>query len=66
MEAAAKENQRFERVEVPRDEALSMFQENKFKVCGRHDGKTSMLLLLSCQKGPVTPPSTCVGCWGAG
>lgn len=32
MEAATKENQRFERVEVLRDEALSMFQENKFKV----------------------------------
>lgn len=27
-----KANQRFERVAVSRDEALSMFQENKFKV----------------------------------
>lgn len=27
-----KENQRFERVVVSRDEALGMFQENKFKV----------------------------------
>ena len=27
------QNQRFERVEVSREEALSMFQENKFKVC---------------------------------
>lgn len=26
------QNQRFERVEVSREEALSMFQENKFKV----------------------------------
>ena len=26
------QNQRFERVEVTREEALSMFQENKFKV----------------------------------
>ncbi len=25
------QNQRFERVEVSREEALSMFQENKFK-----------------------------------
>ncbi|KAL6760107.1 hypothetical protein V8C86DRAFT_2561020 [Haematococcus lacustris] len=32
MEAAAKEGQRFERVVVSRDEALAMFQENKFKV----------------------------------
>ncbi|GFH32199.1 threonyl-tRNA synthetase, partial [Haematococcus lacustris] len=31
MEAAAKEGQRFERVVVSRDEALAMFQENKFK-----------------------------------
>lgn len=27
-----KENQRFERIEVSRDEALGMFTENKFKV----------------------------------
>lgn len=32
IEAVAKEAQRFERVVVTRDEALSMFQENKFKI----------------------------------
>ncbi len=32
IEAIAKENQRFQRVVVSRDEALAMFQENKFKV----------------------------------
>lgn len=32
MEAAVKEGQRFQRVVVSRDEALSMFTENKFKV----------------------------------
>lgn len=32
VEAAGKENQKFERVVVSRDEALTMFQENKFKV----------------------------------
>lgn len=32
IETAVKENQRFERVVVSREEALSMFQENKFKV----------------------------------
>ena len=31
MEAIAKEGQPFQRVEVSRDEALSMFQENPFK-----------------------------------
>lgn len=29
---AVKEKQSFERIEVSRDEALSMFEENKFKV----------------------------------
>ena len=33
IEGAIKENQRFERVVVNRAEALSMFTENKFKVC---------------------------------
>jgi threonyl-tRNA synthetase len=32
METAVKEKQEFQRVEVSRDEALDMFQENKFKV----------------------------------
>ncbi len=32
IDQAIKENQRFERVVVSRDEALEMFQENKFKV----------------------------------
>ena len=32
IEQSIKENQRFERVVVTRDEALSMFEENKFKV----------------------------------
>ncbi len=32
LEAICKENQRFERIVVSRDEALAMFQENKFKV----------------------------------
>jgi threonyl-tRNA synthetase len=32
VEAASKESQRFERLVVSRDEALAMFQENKFKV----------------------------------
>ena len=43
VEGAIKENQRFERIVVNREEALSMFTENKFKVgcllvclcCGR-------------------------------
>jgi hypothetical protein len=34
IEAVCKEGQRFERIVVTRDEALSMFQENKFKVTG--------------------------------
>jgi threonyl-tRNA synthetase len=34
IEAVCKEGQRFERIVVSRDEALSMFQENKFKVGG--------------------------------
>ena len=38
-EAAIKENQRFERVVVSRDEALSMFQENKFKARRRLRGE---------------------------
>ena len=33
IDAAAKEGFKFERVVVSRDEALSMFAENKFKVC---------------------------------
>lgn len=37
VEQATKESQRFERVEVTRDEALAMFEENKFKVCAFHD-----------------------------
>jgi threonyl-tRNA synthetase len=32
LEAISKEAQRFERVVVSRDEALGMFQENKFKI----------------------------------
>jgi threonyl-tRNA synthetase len=32
IESIVKEGQRFERVVVTRDEALAMFQENKFKV----------------------------------
>ncbi|PSC73319.1 threonine-tRNA mitochondrial [Micractinium conductrix] len=32
MQQAVKEKQNFERIEVSREEALSMFQENKFKV----------------------------------
>jgi len=32
MEAAVKEGQRFQRVVVSREEALTMFTENKFKV----------------------------------
>ena len=32
-EAIAKEGQPFQRVEVSREEALEMFEENKFKVC---------------------------------
>ena len=35
-----KSNQRFERVAVSRDEALSMFQENKFKVRPAAPGST--------------------------
>lgn len=33
IESSIKENQRFERVVVTREEALAMFEENKFKVC---------------------------------
>jgi threonyl-tRNA synthetase len=32
VEASIKENQKFERIVVSREEALAMFQENKFKV----------------------------------
>lgn len=32
IDAIVKEGQRFQRVVVSRDEALAMFQENKFKV----------------------------------
>jgi len=32
VDSIIKDNQRFERVVVSRDEALGMFQENKFKV----------------------------------
>lgn len=32
MQDAVKENQPFQRIEVTREEALSMFEENKFKV----------------------------------
>jgi threonyl-tRNA synthetase len=32
MESIAKDSQRFQRVVVSREEALAMFQENKFKV----------------------------------
>ena len=35
IEKVIKEDQRFQRVVVSREEALSMFQENKFKVRGR-------------------------------
>lgn len=35
IESIVKEGQRFERVAVSRDEALAMFQENKFKVSKR-------------------------------
>jgi threonyl-tRNA synthetase len=35
IESIVKEGQRFERVVVSRDEALAMFQENKFKVRSR-------------------------------
>lgn len=33
VESSIKENQKFERIVVTREEALSMFEENKFKVC---------------------------------
>jgi hypothetical protein len=42
IELIVKEGQRFERVVVTRDEALAMFQENKFKV----GWKPQLLLLL--------------------
>ncbi len=42
-----KEKQAFERIEVSRDEALSMFEENKFKV-GNEDG--GCLLCCRCDK----------------
>jgi threonyl-tRNA synthetase len=36
IETITKDNQRFQRVVVSREEALGMFQENKFKVGGAH------------------------------
>ena len=38
IDASIKENQKFERIEVTREEALDMFQENKFKVWGVEGG----------------------------
>ena len=32
IDGSIKENQKFERIAVTREEALDMFQENKFKV----------------------------------
>lgn len=56
-----KSNQRFERVAVSRDEALSMFQENKFKARAAVDLSTPltriMLLKMNMPRndGRVTP-----------
>jgi hypothetical protein len=50
IEGVIKDNQRFQRVVVSRDEALGMFQENKFKVRVRARG---------CR-------SACVGVWVCG
>ena len=38
MEDSVKQNYKFERIVVSRDEALGMFQENKFKVRGTQAG----------------------------
>jgi len=48
VEQAVKEGQKFERIEVTRDEALAMFLENKFKVCACMCARMRM-----CMKGKV-------------
>ena len=50
------QNQRFERVEVSREEALSMFQENKFKV------RRLVFMRLIHAVHPRQPPSCCQAC----
>jgi threonyl-tRNA synthetase len=48
IESIVKESQRFERVVVTRDEALAMFQENKFKVRQQQHQHQQQGLLASC------------------
>ena len=50
MEGCVKEGQKFERVEISREEALEMFQENSFKVCAaRHScARTGCTLCVHC------------------
>lgn len=56
LEAISKENQRFERIVVSRDEALTMFQENKFKV--RTAASRSTVLVPKFTRSPIFAFST--------
>jgi hypothetical protein len=61
IESIIKDNQRFQRVVVSRDEALGMFQENKFKV--RVWGGASLTVLapegVLCGCGAVMMSTAC-------